>query len=376
MSQSKRTHRRARALAVCALVAALVAAVSAGFAATTPVGAAPASAPSASASPSSVLGTPSAPLKVTYKRSFTVTAPVVGDWGDATSATVECYREEPSGAWTRRGAAPATLRATDTAAPYVSAKVSFDTSGTWALRAVCGTVTPSASATSTQVHVNTRADHIIWNRDSHFTWPERMEYRRNARQMLVVTADSLGSHVGTLSAYEYRSGDWVKLFSSPCRLGRNALCDGTNRVRGNKKTPTGIWRMPDYVFGTHSKRLSGSKITHRHITNRSWWSAEKGSHYNMWVTTSRHVDGEHLADYPVEYEYALSTGYNALPNERVYGRGTGIFLHVWNGKTTSGCVSVPSYVMRRVFRALDPNVRRVFAVGTVKPSGATSIYAY
>ena len=43
------------------------------------------------------------------------------------------------------------------------------------------------------------------------------------------------------------------------------------------------------------------------------------------------MDGEHLINYTRTYEYALSTGYNAKPNTSVYGRGTGIFLHVWLG---------------------------------------------
>ena len=323
-----------------------------------------------------VPGTPCAPVSVTSGRSFTVTASAGGQADEMASATVECLRRQPEGSWSVEATAHASLHATATAAAYVSAAVSLPTAGTWVLRALCGTDAASASPTSTEIRVSALPDHIVWNRDGTLTIPERMAQRDNALQLIVTTGSSLHAHSGIVTFYEYRDGDWVAIFSSPCRLGRNALRDGTKRHRGDGTTPTGIWLMPGYVFGTHHAAPSGTEMPFRHVTSRTWWSAEKGAHYNTWVTASRHVDGEHLADAPINYEYALSTGYNARPNSSVYGRGTGIFLHVWKGPTTAGCVSVPRSVMLRVFRTLDPGVRRAFAIGTTATTGATSIYAY
>ncbi len=80
-----------------------------------------------------------------------------------------------------------------------------------------------------------KADAIVWNRDGVLTIPERMAYRRDARQLIVVTAKSLKSRSGTMRVYEYRSGDWVMLLSSPCRLGRNGLCAGPDRRRATTR---------------------------------------------------------------------------------------------------------------------------------------------
>ena len=378
MPSTARNLRRV-ALAAAALgVAALVLAASAGLASSARAslsvhmpGPVPAEAPLGA-----VLATPCAPVSVTCGRSFTVTAAVGGQADEAPSATVECLRQQPDGSWSIEASASASLHATGAAGPYVSATVRLPAAGAWVLRALRGTDAASESPTSTEIRVSALPDHIVWNRDGNLTLPEKMAQRDDARQLIIATASSLRSHAGTMTVYEYRDGDWAALFSSACRFGRNALRDGTRRHRGDGTTPTGIWQMPGYVFGTHTAPPSGTRMPFRHITSHTWWSAEKGPHYNTWVTSSRHVDGEHLADAPVNYEFALSTGYNAKPNMSVYGRGSGIFFHVWKGPTTAGCVAVPRSVMLRVFRTLDPKVRRVFAIGTTAASGATSIYAY
>ncbi len=326
-----------------------------------------------------LVGTPTAPVSVTNGHSFTVTGTVQDV--DSASVAVRCYLRTDAGLWLERTVAVATPAA-DATGTY-TAEISLEPAGTWALRAEATATAggdplpePAFSATSTEIRVSAREDTTVWNRDGILTIPERMAYREDARQMIVVTARGLRSTTGTMRVYEYHDGDWVKLFGSPCRLGRSGLMAGEKRRRGNGTTPTGIWLMPDFVFGQHRNAYPGTRLQFRHITKYHWWSSEKGAHYNSWVWSRRRVDGEHLIDYTVAYEYALSTGYNAKPNRSVFGRGAGIFLHVWQGPTTSGCVSVPREVMRRVFTTMDPSVRRVFAVGTTRQGGATDIERY
>lgn len=322
-----------------------------------------------------LLGAPTVPVAVTRARSFTV-AGSIGP-GHSDEVTLTCYRSE-SGVWipVREIAASVT---TPSAGARFSATVSLPEAGTWVIRARASatpSAEPSFSATSTAIRVSAKADAIVWNRDGVLTRPERMRYRSDARQLIVVTANSLRSHSGTMTVYEYRSGDWVGLFSAPCRLGRNGLCAGSVRRRGNGKTPTGIWRMPGFVFGQHAAKPSGTKLAYRHITKYHWWSAEKGRHYNTWVWSRRRVDGEHLINYTKTYEFALSSGYNAKPNSSVYGRGSGIFLHVRLDRTTSGCISVSRATMKRVFRTMDPAKRRVFVVGTLGRNDPTRVELY
>jgi L,D-peptidoglycan transpeptidase YkuD (ErfK/YbiS/YcfS/YnhG family) len=220
------------------------------------------------------------------------------------------------------------------------------------------------------------ADAPILNLDGVTTLPELMTSRLAARQLVVVTGARLGSRDGVLRLFDYRDGDWVQTLAVRARLGKRGLIDGLRRHAGSLTTPTGIWRLPHYVFGTHRRAPSGVTMAYRHITPRSWWSSERNATYNTWVETGRYVYGEHLADYPVEYEFAVSSGYNAWPNSRVGGRGAGIFLHVFGRGHTAGCISVARKDMIRLLRWLDPAARPACAIGTLLTGTRTSIYAY
>jgi len=368
--------KRLEYVAACALAVVLATSLvsSAGAATVSPAPAAlSARSLAADLQPAALIGTPTVPVSVTRAREFTVSGGVLP--GHAEKIELACYRRV-SGAWVLARTVAAGVPATAAGGRY-SATVSLEPAGTWVVRAeTTGTAEASFSATSSEIRVSSKTDAIVWNRDGLLTIPERMAYRRDARQLIVVTAKSLKSHSGTVRVYEYRSGDWVKLFGSPCRLGRNGLCAGADRRRGNEKTPTGIWRMPGFVFGQHATKPKGTKLEYRHITKYHWWSAEKGKTYNTWVWSRRYVDGEHLINYRTTYEYALSSGYNAKPNTSVYGRGTGIFLHVWQAPGTAGCVSVPRATMQRVFREMDPDKRRVFVVGTTGANDPTNVFSY
>jgi L,D-peptidoglycan transpeptidase YkuD (ErfK/YbiS/YcfS/YnhG family) len=205
--------------------------------------------------------------------------------------------------------------------------------------------------------------------------PTRMAFTGDSAQLIVVTASRLGARTGTLRFYSRVNGHWKWVFSTAAKLGSRGLIDGTLRVAGSRTTPTGIWALPGYVFGTHAKAPAGTKMKYRHITRRSYWASARTALYNTWVETSSPVPGEHL--YGVRaYEHALSTGYNALPNEQVFGRGTGIFLHVNHPGYTAGCVSVSHAAMLRIFHLLDPNKHPRFAIGTTGRGTPTSIFSY
>jgi L,D-peptidoglycan transpeptidase YkuD (ErfK/YbiS/YcfS/YnhG family) len=215
------------------------------------------------------------------------------------------------------------------------------------------------------------------------TLPEEM--RRllpGSRQMIVITGSKLGSKSGTLALYTKTDGHWSKTLSSKAYFGANGLGDGLKRKEGNLQTPTGIWSIGEFVFGQHKSPPSGTRMPYRAITGRSWWSSKRDSSYNTWVSSSSHVSGEHLADAKVQYEWAFNTGYNSLPNDRVIGRGTAIFIHCSEppgnslGKNTHGCIAVPPSVMKQLFAQLDPELNPSCAIGTLKRGSATSIWAY
>lgn len=205
--------------------------------------------------------------------------------------------------------------------------------------------------------------------------PARMAYVGDARQLIVVTGRKIGSRTGTLRFYELAGETWVCSMTVPAKFGARGLVDGNRRRAGTKTTPTGIWKMPGFVFGYAKRAPTGAKMKYRRITARSWWSSKRGSSYNQWKS-ARRWPGEHLYRVVPQYEYAVSVGYNARPNRVKYGRGTAIFLHVRGRGYTAGCVAISRRDMFRVSRLLDPAKKPACAIGTLQTGTSTSIWAY
>jgi L,D-peptidoglycan transpeptidase YkuD (ErfK/YbiS/YcfS/YnhG family) len=215
------------------------------------------------------------------------------------------------------------------------------------------------------------------------TTPERMvRLLRGSRQIILITGAKIGSRSGRLKVYNESDGHWVKVMSVPANFGANGLVDGLARTAGHLQTPTGIWRIGDFLFGQHAAPPEGTMMPYRRIRQDSWWSAEANSTYNTWVTSQSAVSGEHLADAQVQYEYAFNTGYNSLPNQRVIGRGTAIFIHCSEppgnslGKYTHGCIAIDPSAIKRLFATLDPRRDPACAIGTLQKGSSTSIWAY
>jgi L,D-peptidoglycan transpeptidase YkuD (ErfK/YbiS/YcfS/YnhG family) len=284
-------------------------------------------------------------------------------------ALVSWLNPAPTGASTRLPRADSVAAVADTSTPTGSGDATTSATAPMSLP-------PAPSST-----IATKPVSLAASRNRHKpTIPERMaSIPKGSAQMIVATGAKPGSTLGTLYVFEVRGGRWVETLKVPCRFGTNGLANGATRVAGNRTTPTGIWRMPDFVFGQHPAAPAGTKMPYRHITSDVYWSDERDSTFNQWVRSSRAVSGEHLIGVTIQYEYALSTGYNAPPNEVVPGRGAAIFLHVFdppdfhNG-LSAGCVAVSRDDIVRVFRLLDPVKHPTFAVGT-EGGGPTGITA-
>lgn len=202
-----------------------------------------------------------------------------------------------------------------------------------------------------------------------------------SRQMVVVTGAKLGSKDGKVRIYNLENGRWKLVFSTPARFGSNGLVDGEKRREGSRTTPTGIWWPGGWVWGWHRSAPSGTKMPYRQTTENVWWSYKRDSTYNTWVVSSKRIPGEHLVDVKIQYEYGFSSGYNAPPNRVVKGRGTAIFLHVfdppwYHGGYSAGCIGISRSAMIRVLRTLDPALKPSFAIGTEQHGTPTSIEAY
>lgn len=214
------------------------------------------------------------------------------------------------------------------------------------------------------------------------TLPEQMvRLLPGSRQLLAITGGKLGSNTGTLRIFNEEDGEWVEVLSAPSRFGTNGLTDGETRHSGTRTTPTGLWWIGPFVFGHAANPPQGTLMPYRQTTANSYWSWQKDSTYNTWVESPKKFGGEHLATISPQYEFAFNTGYNALPNERVIGRGTAIFLHVfdppsYNNGFSAGCVAVSRADMIRVFQIVDPKRNPSLVIGTEQDGTKTCVRAY
>ena len=186
----------------------------------------------------------------------------------------------------------------------------------------------------------------------------------------VVTVNHRRSWHATVVLWERSGSGWRAVArAADGRTGYGGLVIGSRRRQGTGSTPLGTYALPS-AFGTHARSASWRLAYHR-TTADDWWVEDNGSaYYNRmrgksqggfrWWLTSGPNTSERLAAYPVQYEYAVVTGFNA---GQVRYRGAGIFLHVNGRGATAGCVSAPRWFLRTALAHLDPARHPVIAIG-------------
>ncbi len=80
---------------------------------------------------------------------------------------------------------------------------------------------------------------------------------------------------------------------------------------------------------------------------------------NIIIVTKTKKDwysAEHLIEYPKEYEYAIEikTNPSNIPN-----KGSAIFIHCVNKKTTSGCIAIKREKMRKLIVLINDKTKIV-----------------
>jgi zinc D-Ala-D-Ala dipeptidase len=201
--------------------------------------------------------------------------------------------------------------------------------------------------------------------------PPRAEIS-GSRQLVVVVTPSWTSTTGTMTRFERSDGtiSWTRIESPiPIVVGRTGLAwgigfddvstDGPHKHEGDGKAPAGIFPL-DTAFGfapaesMHDVRLPYVQL----LPTTDCVDDTASTHYNTVVDKSRvsRVDwnsAEHMRQIN-QYEIGVIVGYNASPP--VKGRGSCIFLHIWNGPDshTAGCTAFDATKLRATMRWLDP----------------------
>jgi L,D-peptidoglycan transpeptidase YkuD (ErfK/YbiS/YcfS/YnhG family) len=185
--------------------------------------------------------------------------------------------------------------------------------------------------------------------------PNGMRGLGGATQVIEIATG--GMRVTRASAWTYeRVGERWRLVhgAMAARVGRNGLSHPATRVAGDGTTPIGNY---GFVFDFGSRPDPGVEgFEWRHLRPGDCWSGIRRA-YNRWVERSPCASGDEdlWSSAGRAYRYAAVIDFNY--RQPVFGRGSGIFLHVATESPTSGCVSLPERDLLKVLRWMRPGAR-------------------
>jgi L,D-peptidoglycan transpeptidase YkuD (ErfK/YbiS/YcfS/YnhG family) len=194
-----------------------------------------------------------------------------------------------------------------------------------------------------------------------------------SRQLLVVTSASWDSVPATLARFE-RDGphaQWRPVGAPvPVVLGRTGLAWGVGlhdpsrergpvKYEGDGRSPAGMFRLGSaFGFGP-ADTIGPLRVPYRQLTSATdCVDDQASSHYNTLAERDAgpHVEwksGEHMLAIDPDYRYGIFVDHNTAP--RTPGRGSCIFIHIWEGPTkpTAGCTALDAQQLADLLRWLD-----------------------
>lgn len=139
-------------------------------------------------------------------------------------------------------------------------------------------------------------------------------------------------------------------------IGRNGLTN--EKIEGDGKTPIGEFEL-GVILGTHSEGYNKNGLQYKEINEDMYWIDDsKSKYYNQLVNISKvkkdWSSGEHLIEYPIQYEYLIEikTNPNNIPE-----KGSAIFLHCIKNETTAGCIAVDRETMKKLIENIDEHTK-------------------
>ena len=192
----------------------------------------------------------------------------------------------------------------------------------------------------------------------------------SARQLVVVVTPAWDSTSGILRRYARSSASapWRRVGATvPVVVGTSGLAWGTDSLggpddphkrEGDGRSPAGIFPL-DGAFGfAPPSAMSNLRLPYVPLLAGTECVDDTTSeHYNTVVDRDRVPDvdwtsSEHMRRI-AQYQVGVLVGYNARPVTR--GRGSCIFLHIWDGpgSSTAGCTAFPRADVERLVAWLD-----------------------
>jgi L,D-peptidoglycan transpeptidase YkuD (ErfK/YbiS/YcfS/YnhG family) len=185
--------------------------------------------------------------------------------------------------------------------------------------------------------------------------PDGMRGLGGATQVIEVAAGGMHTNRATARTYRLVGGRWRLVHKGmPARLGWAGLSWPARRVAGDGTTPIGDY---GFVFDFGSRPdpdVSG--LEWRHLRPGDCWAGTRAA-YNRWVERApcAPADEDLWLNAARAYRYAAVIDFNYA--DPVFGRGSGIFLHVATHSPTEGCVSLPERDLLGVLRWMRTGAR-------------------
>lgn len=176
-----------------------------------------------------------------------------------------------------------------------------------------------------------------------------------ATQVIEIAADGMHTTRATARTYRLVGERWQLVHKGmPARLGWAGLSYPARRHSGDGTTPIGDY---GFAFDFGSRPDPGVEgLEWRHLRPGDCWSGTRRA-YNRWVERTPCAPGDEdlWVNAARAYRYAAVIDFNY--EHPVFGRGSGIFLHVATQSPTEGCVSLPERDLLAVLRWMRPGAR-------------------
>mgnify|MGYP001021842006 CR=1 FL=1 len=183
-----------------------------------------------------------------------------------------------------------------------------------------------------------------------------LEGTGKSRQVVIVAAQRYGLSDAFLQTWEKNGNAWRQgMAPVQAVVGMGGFAAPGEKREGDHKSPSGVFSIP-MCFGNRPN--PGVRFPYRQVDTDSYWVDDpESAFYNTFQTgeaDGRWKSAENLGLTGAEYDYAAVIGYNT--EKRVPGKGSAIFLHVWNGpgSATEGCTALSEENLLSVLKWLDP----------------------
>ncbi len=185
----------------------------------------------------------------------------------------------------------------------------------------------------------------------------------SAQQVITVVASSTGSTTASLQAWSKGSSGWRRFGSSvTAHVGSQGLTEHPSESKS--ATPIGSFGLTQ-AFGRASD--PGTSLPYFRTDSSDWWVSDSSSrYYNAHYRCSGNCPfdtgaGENLYSAGYVYTYAVVIDYNRFP--MTPGAGSAFFLHVTDGGSTAGCVSIPESTLVSIMKWLNPAAHPRILIG-------------